>query len=647
VREDATLRLAHLFSDHVVLQREAPVPVWGWTKPGLRVRVSLGSYSAETRATSEGRFLVRLPPMPAGGPFVMDVTTSDPAIHARVSDVMVGEVWLCSGQSNMEWMLKDTAFDVRDVSEADSCIRTFCVPRLALLGRQQDVNASWVVATPQAIPVFTAVGFFLARRLARELNVAVGVINASWGGTRIQAWMSREELVRHDWTRAEVARYEADVNGCSYWNQCAGMDPDSPMAVETLKRALYPKDPGNTGVLNQWAEAGFDDSAWKPVAVPGSWIRAGYDTNGVFWYRRAITIPSAWAGKDLTLSVGAVDKHDITYFNGEQVGAMGSGSDEGFWNVPRVYTVPGRLVKEGHAVVAVRASSFVHDGGLIGPAEKMTVCPADGSGTPIPLDGTWRLKMEHDYGRVSAIGLSFGPGNAHSPYILNDSMIQPLIPFALRGAAWYQGESNDAESRAYGSMLRAMIRDWRRAWGQGDFAFLTVQLANFRVPTAYDAAASWPYVREGQFASLTEPNTGLAVAIDIGDSVDIHPRNKQDVGSRLAQWALARTYGKAIVPSGPLYREFTIEGDRVRVRFDHVGGGLVARNGALKTFVVAGSNRAFVQAEAVIDGDTVLVCAKDVREPIAVRYAWADNPDGCNLYNREGLPASPFRTDCW
>jgi sialate O-acetylesterase len=231
--------------------------------------------------------------------------------------------------------------------------------------------------------------------------------------------------------------------------------------------------------------------------------------------------------------------------------------------------------------------------------------------------------------------------------MLNDAMIQPLIPYAIRGAAWYQGESNDADEREYGCKLRALIRDWRRAWGQGDFPFLTVQLANFRAPEVYQASSKWAGVREGQADTLKDPNTGLAVAIDIGDSVDIHPRNKQDVGSRLAQWALARTYGKPVVPSGPLYRDFTMEGDRIRLRFDHTGSGLIARDGALKTFVIAGGDRRFVPADAAIDGDTVVVRATAVPEPVAVRYAWADNPCGCNLYNRDGLPASPFRTDSW
>jgi len=645
-KKDA-LRLAHLFTDHAVLQREMPVPVWGWTTPGLRVRVTLGPYTAETRSGDDGRFLTRLPPMPAGGPYVLEVNTPDPDAHVRLTDVMLGEVWICSGQSNMEWPVSKIDFDAQTLTPTDRDIRSLRVPQRTLLGRQSDVQAAWQVASPETIADFTAVGFFFGRRLARELGVAVGLINASWGGTRIETWISREELVQHGRTRDEVARYEASVASTGYWGRFDPFEPDSQEARDRQLGLNYPRDPGNTGAASGWADAAHDDRAWETMRLPGSWLRAGHETNGVFWFRRDVTIPEAWAGKDLTLGLGAIDKQDITYFNGEPVGATGRNLEDQHWCVPRSYTVPGRLVTAGRAVIAVRVYSFIYDGGMIGPHQKMTLGPADTSAEPIPLAGLWRMKSEHEFGLVKPQTLPEGLGNPLSPYMLNDNMIQPLIPYAIRGAAWYQGESNDAISREYGWMLRALIRDWRRAWGQGDFTFLTVQLANFRTPLPYQANSTWATVREGQMSSLMEVNTGMAVAIDIGESNDIHPRNKQDVGSRLAQWALARTYGKPLMPSGPLFREHVIAGDRIRLRFDHTGGGLVARGGELKTFVIAGADGKFLPAAAEIEGDTVWVSAPDVPEPVAVRYAWADNPDGCNLYNQEGLPASPFRTDAW
>lgn len=641
------MRLANLFTDHAVLQRHTPVPVWGWTTPKQRVQVTLGPYTAMTRAGEDGKFLARLPPMPAGGPHELQATTPE-GERASIKDVMVGEVWICSGQSNMEWTVKDVPFDPATLTEADTLVRSLKVPQRTLLGRATDVDACWQAADPSTVRDFTAVGFFFARRLSRELGVAVGLLNASWGGTRIEAWISREELMRHEWTRGEVKRYEATVSSTNYWTRFDDLDPDDPAWIEKIRQMSYPRDPDNIGFRNGWADTECADAAWKPVALPGAWVRFGHDTNGVFWFRRTIMIPPEWAGKELRLGIGAVDKQDTTYFDGVNVGATGKDLEEQHWCVPRVYTVPGRLVKHGRATIAVRAYSFLYEGGMIGPREQMFIQPADGSGQPIRLDGEWRMKIEHDFGKVSAVGSqSYGPGNPQTPSILNDNMIQPLVPYAIRGATWYQGESNEGIAAEYGWMLRAMISDWRRAWGEGDFPFLTVQLANFRVPAPFNAASTWAVVREEQLRSLQLPDTGVAVAVDIGDETDIHPRNKQDVGWRLAQWALARTYGKHIVPSGPLYRDYVIEGDAIRLRFDHVGGGLVSKDGDLRTFVIAGGSKVFKPAEARIEDDTLVVRSKDVPEPVAVRYAWADNPAGCNLCNRDGFPASPFRTDAW
>jgi sialate O-acetylesterase len=322
-QEKSGLCLARLFSDHAVLQREIPVPVWGWTRPGVRVQVKLGPYEAETRSGSDGRFMARLPPMPAGGPYELDVSTPEPAERVRVRDVMVGEVWVCSGQSNMEWRVKNVTQDTQKLTGVDQRIRTVNVPQRAQLDRPQDVDVSWLVADSQTVGDFSAVAFFFARRLSQELGVAVGLINASWGGTRIETWISREELVRHTRTRNEVARYESSVSSVGYWHRFDPLDPDHPQVMERLMQECFPGDPENTGFRDKWAAVGFDDSSWTAVEQPGSWTSLGYGTNGVFWFRREITIPADWAGKDLTLALGAIDKQDTTYFNGEQVGKDG------------------------------------------------------------------------------------------------------------------------------------------------------------------------------------------------------------------------------------------------------------------------------------------------------------------------------------
>ena len=509
------MKLSAMFGDHAVLQREQRVPVWGWTKPGLRVRVKLGEVGAETLSGADGRFLTWLPPMPAGGPFMMEVNTPDPDERVVCQDILVGEVWLCAGQSNMEWTLGSAVADgAAEIAAANHPkLRTINLPRQALAGRQSDVVAAWQVCDPATAAAFTAVGYHFARVLQQRLEVPVGLINASWGGTRIEAWLSREALVEDAELRLEVEHYEATCHHPAFWATVDPYDITDDAQRQVLQAA------GNA-----------------PAAPPAG--------------------------------------------DGRFQSAQGSGSDSGAIAWPIL--------------------------------------------TPLP-----------------------GPGNPQMPGILFDNMIAPVVPYGLRGALWYQGESNADCASRYGAALARLIRDWRHVWGQGNFAFLTVQLANYTAPLAYQAQSTWALVREGQLQSLELPETGLAVAIDIGEANNIHPRNKRDVGARLAQWALTRTYGLAGVPSGPLFAQATLERRGIRVRFLHTGVGLVAKDGALQTFVIAGEDRKFVPAMAVIEGATVLVSSPQVLRPAAVRYAWADNPEGANLYNAEGLPASPFRSDAW
>jgi sialate O-acetylesterase len=647
------MKLASVFSDHAVLQRGQRVPVWGWTRPRLRVRVTLGSAAGETIAGADGRFLTWLPALSAGGPFTLEVNTPDDTERAVVNDVAVGEVWLCSGQSNMEWPLGNTGLDgEREVAAADHpLLRMIRVPRLALAGRQSDVNAAWQVCTPRTAGAFTAVGYHVARALQQRLGVAVGLIDASWGGTRIEAWISRESLVEDPVLRLEVERDEATCHSPAFWAEVDPYDVTDPVqrAAYEQTKTNYPADPGNEGLGKGWARAAFDDAAWPVMSLPTSWQNAGHPYSAVVWFRRAVEVPPEWAGCDLLLGIGAVDKQDITYFNGEQVGATGKGFEREHWSVPRTYRIPGKLVKAGRNMVAVRAYSFMNHGGLTGPADQMSLAPAVGGGAALHLAGDWRFAVEHNFGLVTAATLSPGPGNPQTAGILFDNLIAPMTPYGIRGVLWYQGESNcDAFcAPRYGGMLARLIRDWRHAWGQGDFQFLTVQLANYLAARPYQENSTWARVREGQAQTLALPATGVAVAIDIGDAADIHPRNKRDVGRRLAQWALTQLHGVAGVPCGPLFDGATIEPRGIRVRFRHIGGGLQARGGALHTFAIAGSNRVFVPAEATIEGDTVLISSPQVPLPVAVRYAWADNPDGANLYNGEGFPAFPFRSDAW
>lgn len=639
------MKLNALFSDHAVFQRNLSIPVWGWTKPFLRVRATFNGDTAETMSGPTGSFLLRLPPQAAGGPHILTVETPDPSERAAVRDVLVGETWICSGQSNMEFSVGSSQPDPdpADIPE----IRMFSVPHVAEMEQARDTAGSWQKAEKDEISLFSAVGYYFARRLHRELGVPVGMINTSWGGTRIEAWTSRDALMRLPRTRLHVEEFERRIAAPAFWQEAFGE------FLHTTRQAplvlgRFPKDPGNEGEGRGWAAPGFDDSAWRTVKLPSVWKSLNDPNNGSYWYRRRVRLPASWTGRDLVLGTGAVDKHDVTYVNGVRVGATGKGGEEQHWNVPRDYPVPAALVKGGEAVIAVRAFSFAYDGGLIGPAHRMRLRPADGQeGDFIALDGEWRAVREHDIGLVVPPAAPMGPGNPNTPHILFDNMVAPLVPYAIRGAIWYQGESNAGAPRDYLAQQVAMVDDWRRAWGQGDFPFAAVQLAAFRQDGPFNPQSEWALLRESQLEATRHPGIGMASALDVGDAQDIHPRNKRDVGLRLAQWALVEAYGRPGPAMGPRPVGHTLEGNSIRVRFDHVGGGLVARDGDLRTVYVAGLDRHFVPAQARIEGNAIVASAPEVPAPVSLRYAWADNPEGCNLYNAEGLPASPFRTDDW
>lgn len=650
------MKLASLFSDHMVLQRGAVVPVWGWAAPGddVSVRFEPGARSENekqvrtARADEDGRWTVRLAPMRACSiPARLVVESRREGPVQEVKDVLVGEVWLASGQSNMEWTVKDSAGAADEIAAADHPgIRMFTVPRVIRRKPPMDVDGTWAVCSPESVAQFSAVAYFFGRELHRSEGVPVGLLNSSWGGTRVEAWTSREALVSDLLCRKEVEGVETVLRSLDAQKQEQAFAEFAAAPSAWLRRHVVP-DPGNEGFGRGWAEPDFDDSAWPAGSMPAPWQRRGIPGNGVVWFRRAVNVPAEWVGRDLLLGIGACDKHDTTYFNGVQVGSTGWETDAP-WTVCRTYRVPGRLVRAGQNVIAVRIYSYRNQGGLVGPEHAMKLEPADRiRGGAIPLSGLWRIAVEHDFGVIQGTAGEPAPlPNQNSPYCLFDNMIAPLCPYAVRGVIWYQGESNAGQAYHYRTRFPLLIRDWRRAWAQDSLLFLFVQLPN------YDAGAgpegsSWAELREAQLMALHEPETAMAVTIDIGDREDVHPKNKRDVGRRLALAAQAAVYGGSIEGFSPLYRSHSVEGDAICVRFAHASGGLMTTDGGPpKGFTIAGEDRRFVPADAAIEGDAVVVRSPDVSHPVAVRYAWADNPV-CNLCSRAGLPASPFRTDDW
>jgi sialate O-acetylesterase len=636
------MRFASPFQDHAVLQRDKPIPVWGWAGPDEGVVVRLGGAAARMMTGADGRWLVRLPAMPAGGPH--ELVAAGPSGEARLRDILVGEVWIASGQSNMAFTLAESLQGPPEEESNLPRMRLLNVNTQAFQVAQSDVCARWQLASHSTLSGFSAVAGWFGRILHRELGVPVGLICNAWGATRIQAWTSREALVSHPLGVDDVLSYENYA-----YRPAAKSDKEFTTEAE-WEAHMAARDTGNAGLAKGWAAPDFDDSGWKTMSMPARWQDYGHAGSGVFWFRRAVRIPAAWRGLDLEVSLGAADKHDDTYVGGERVGGLSWADGPNTWRTPRVYRVPARLVgADGVVRIAVRDRSHVHHGGMIGPAAAMRLHAVGEAAGALRLDGDWRYECEQDWGVQDPVKVVMWPGNANAPYTLFDSRIAPLVPYGVRGFIWYQGESNVAEAAAYRELLPLMIRDWRRAFGQGDLAFLQVQIANhgFLIPKE-PRASDTALLREAQAAALSLPAVGMAVAIDVGDAHEVHPRDKRSVGERLARWAPAETYGRGGVPSGPLYEGMTIEaGNRIRIRFRHAGGLRTRDGGKPQHVAIAGTDRVFVWAEAAIEGETLLVWHSGIARPAAVRYAWADNPENCNLVNGAGLPAAPFRTDHW
>lgn len=646
------ISLPAIFGENMVLQRDVPITVWGKADSGGVVTVEIAGQKKSVLADENNRWQIKLRPMKAGGPHTMKVYGADTTIF---QNVLVGEVWLCSGQSNMEFTVRNSKDAQREMNEANYPeIRMFTVQKEVSDKPKDDCVGDWKVCTPENVGDFSAVGYFFSRYLHQQLQVPIGMIHTSWGGTPAEAWTSYETLAADSMLLPIVKRYEDDVKN---YPQRLAEYQEQLKQIQASRKLLpiYHTDAGNSGAKKGWAKLDFDDGDWDSSAVPGFWEnRQDMQIDGAVWYRKAVEIPVDWAGKELLLTLGAIDDFDVTYFNGIPIGSTGEETPQ-FWLHLRNYIIPSNLVQAGKAVIAVRIFDHYGQGGFGGPAAAMKLTPNNvPEAKPILLSGTWRLKIENalDPSKISGPGSNGlpqeprGPGHSHSPAGLYNAMLYPLAPYAMKGAIWYQGETNAGRAYQYRTLLPAMIKDWRTLWGQGDFPFGIVQLANFQNASDQPEQSDWAELREAQtLTALAVPNVGLAVTIDIGEAFDIHPKNKQDVGKRLALWALAKCYGFKVEYSGPMYQSMNIDGDKIILSFTHTANGLIAvGSDSVKGFGIAGDDYKFVKANAKIDGDRVIVWADEITKPVAVRYAWANNPI-CNLYNSEMLPAVPFRTD--
>ncbi len=624
----ADVRLPKFFGDNMVLQRNKPISVWGWADANEKITVQFNHQTKITKADKTGKWMIKLNNETAGGPYQLIVKGKN---TVTINDVLVGEVWICSGQSNMEMPIagwgKINNYE-QEIAAADfPMIRHFKVPlTISTLPKDDIQGGEWKICNPANAGDFTAAGYFFARELYNKLKVPIGLINTSWGGTMVETWASRKAFENDD----------------EFKNMIAGMpslDFDSLAKVKTsatIKRIEALQGPLNSANAETWKDVNTDDSNWPKMQLPNLWESQQIgDLDGIVWFRKAVNISAEDAGKQATLDLAMIDDNDVTYVNGVKIGSTNG------YNVKRVYAIPANVLKEGKNVIAVRVEDTGGGGGIYGDSSDLRLTVGN---HVMPLAGKWYFKVE----KITGGSGSVGPNSY--PTLLFNAMVNPLIPYTIEGVIWYQGESNAGRAYQYRKAFPLMINDWRKHWNEGDFPFYFVQLASFNSANGNSKNGStWAELREAQTKTLSLPNTGMAVTTDIGNSTDIHPKDKQDVGKRLAAIAFHKVYRENNVYGGPVYQSMKRNGNKVSISFTNIGTGLMTKDkdGYLKGFEIAGADKQFHYAKGRIDGNTVVVYNDSVSNPVAVRYGWADDAGDDNLFNKEGFPAPPFRTDDW
>lgn len=617
------VKLPKLISDGVVLQRDTELKIWGWASSGETIQLIFEGNEYETRADSEGNWLIHLPPQNAGGPYEMTFNAQN---QITISNVLFGDVWVSSGQSNMELTMEVIREKYNDVivNSENEHIRQFTVPqKYDFKTEHKDFDSgSWKSADPNSILDFSAVAYFFAKELYEQYQIPIGLINASLGGSPVESWMSEDILTKFPSAYGELQKFKND-------SLIISIEESDRNRADAWYDELNQKDEG-LAAKPQWNQVNVNDNDWDRMDIPGYWSGSTADNiNGVLWFRKHLDLPLSMAGKPAKLWLGRIVDQDFAYINGEFVGTTG------YQYPPRKYTVNAGILKEGVNILAIRVINSSGKGGFV--LDKPYYI-AVGNDT-IDLKGSWKYKQ----------GIEMPPLESPTfirwkPAGLYNGMIAPLLNFSIKGVIWYQGESNTWSPPLYAETFPAMISDWRLKWDQGDFPFLYVQLANFMEETDTPVESNWAGLRQVQLNTLKVPGTGMAVAIDLGEWNDIHPENKEDVAKRLALQARRLAYNETdIFASSPAPADFDFGETKVLISFDDVGNGLVTQGGGpLQHFAISGDGINFVWAKAEIEGNMVTVWNEEIRNPVVVRYAWADNPASANLYTKDGLPASPF-----
>ena len=621
----AEIKLPGYFTDNMMLQRDKPIKIWGWGNRYETVTVSIHDQKVNTRCKKDGTWEIILSPIPYGGPYSLTVQGKENSI--KIENILIGDIWLCSGQSNMEWTVEQSANSKQEVQNANYPeIRALKVPKSIKNSPQDNFNAQWEICSPSTVGAFSGIAYYYARALYKEVQIPIGIINASWGGTDIETWISDEAFTALPSNVQKQYNMEVVNNLEEYIRQNKGQ-----------KQAFLDAMENDPGINNQWFIPGFNTVAWEEMKVPGEWGTTPLSLiDGHVWFKYDLNLTCTEAGRPATLSLGTIDDADITWVNGTKVGNASG------WDTPRIYSIPPGILKEGSNNITVRVTDNGGSGGMWGQEADIYL---EIDNTRHSLAGNWKYQMSVANADYHVLDIT--PNMVHSS--LYNTMIHPLTPFRIKGVIWYQGENNVGAGYDYRTLFQTQIKDWRTRWGY-ELPFYWVQLANLYPEDTTPVESSWAELRESQAMTLELPHTGQATIYDIGDAYSIHPTNKQEVGRRLSLIALHKDYGRdSLVYSGPTFQNVSFKENTAVITMNTYGSQLTIHNkyGYLEGFSIAGEDRKFVWAKAFIDANgKIIVYNENIAEPVAVRYAWSNNP-AANLFNAQGLPAIPFRTDSW
>lgn len=619
--------IAKIFADNMVLQRNTLIPVWGWAKANEAIEIRFNKQVKKAKADKNGKWMVRLSPEAAGGPYELIVKGKN---TIQLKNILVGEVWICSGQSNMEWSVGQSDNAKIEIANADKYpnIRHIKIPKeISSIPKSDIKNGVWNVCSAKTVADFTGIGYFFAKNLVDKLQIPIGLINASWGGSNIETWISREGFESRDFGSDEFREMIATMPKIGLDSLLSVKNSATKNRIETLQNSkLASAKIKNFNALN------FDDNSWLNMNEPELWETQELgEFDGVVWLRKHVIISKEDLKNEALLEIPAIDDDDITYLNGVKIGETKA------WDAKRNYKIKAGILVEGDNVISIRVVDNGGGGGIYGDSTifKLTIGKRG-----IPLSGKWKYQVE---------SINNGVNFNDYPSLCYNTMINPLIPFSFQGVLWYQGESNAPRAYQYQKAFPLMINYWRQKWNLRNFPFYFIQLATFKTSGNSNEGCDWAELREAQTQTLQVPNTGMVVTTDIGNPYSIHPTNKQIVGKRLSALALNNIYNVKMISAGPSYKSFEIKDNQAIITFDAIGTGLSTpdKYGYIKGFEIAGEDQIFYFAKAFIKDNKIILQSDEVKNPIAARFGWIGDASDNNLFNKDGFPAVPFRTDNW